>query len=296
MKKIFKKIGIILFMLLVAFIISAKVKAATSDYTITKLDFSSWSDYTFTIDSDTSSIYFYTPTGIDKYSVLTKKNETIINYEKPQGSYIYAKYVSENIVYILDDPTTTAQSYHVQGYDLIQKKKVFDKKFNVNSEPTVNLRYRFLVDKDQNFYFVTGKRTISSYDKNGNKLDTVENPLDRQITLEQITPDGKTVIYKTYAENYQLKGGYLAVENGKFLRYTGSAFTAYKNVPFWLSDNFNSNLKFNKECTFAFDVQGHIFKYKFVYEDGFRKTWFSNVENSNTNYNYNSTCEVRMFL
>ncbi len=269
--------------------------ANTADYLITNLDLSNWSLYTFTIDEDNSSVYFYNATGIKKYSVLTKQMETVVDFEKPQDDQLYANCVSENIFYMLVDSTTTTQSYHVQGYDLVQKKKVFDKKFNVNAEPTINLGYKFLVDTNQNFYFVTGKRVITSYDKNGNKLDTVTNPLDRQIGLKQLTPDGKTLIFTTYLENYQLKSGYLAVENGKFLRYTGNAFTTYENVPFWLNDNFHYNLKFNKECTFAFDSAGHIFKYKFVYEDGFRKTWFSYVEDSNTSY-YNSTYELRMFL
>ena len=212
---------------------------------------------TFSIESDPSAIYRYHATYIEKLSLLTKKTEKICDFEKWALSNYF---VQGNIVYVMVNDSSKTNPYHIQGYDVIQKKKVFDKEFAVDDASYRN--HDFAVDKNQNFFFKTGKATITSYNKNGQFLDKTTNEADVSMVITGITPNGKVLGIKISTGSILYgTGGYLIINNGKFSRYTGTLQGQHFNneILYYENNNFYLPLRFNSEGTFAFNDYGNVF-------------------------------------
>ena len=212
---------------------------------------------TFSIESDPSAIYRYHDTYIEKLSLVTKETEKICDFENEATSFYF---VQGNVVYVMVDDSSTTNPYHIQGYDVIQKKKVFDKEFAVDDASYRN--YDFAVDKNQNFFFKTGKATISSYNKNGQFLDKATNKADVSVIITGITPNGKVLGIRVSTGSILYgTGGYLIIDNGKFPRYTGTLQGKEFNneILFYQNNNFYLPLRFNSEGTYAFNDNGAVF-------------------------------------
>ena len=241
----------------------AKAKATTlSNEATTELDSGMDGAYsTFSIESDPSAIYRYHTTYIEKLSLITKETVRVCEFENEATTFYF---VQGNIVYVMVDDSSTTNPYHIQGYDVIQKKKVFDKEFAVDDASYRN--HDFAVDKNQNFFFKTGKATISSYNKNGQFLDKATNKADVSMIITGITPNGKVLGIRVSAGSILYgTGGYVIIENGKFPRYTGTLQGQQFNneILFYENNNFYIPLRFNSEGNYAFNDNGAVFSLKY---------------------------------
>ena len=236
------------------------VGAITPNGTETDLPYTEIQDLntlSFSIDNDKGAIYFFFKDCVKRLDLETKEYKTAIIFEKECES-IRNFYVLGDVIYIMQSVETPSTApMVVQGYDLIKKEKVFEQTFDGLQDSEYRVA-QFLVDDNLNFYFLVAKGTISSFNKNGEFIQTISTGYSAGIILTQVSSDNKTILYRIATDAYDA-GGYVPIDNGKFVGITTSQTDGY--LYFFSQAGFTSTLTFNDEATFAFNSEGYIFTY-----------------------------------
>lgn len=229
--------------------------------------------YEIVVDADTEYTYYLSGTKLYRQDVARNVFDAECVYDTQQGT-TYAWYVCGSIIYFA---STRNGATTVKGYDVYKSQEVFTQTF-----PLANYSSQFVVDGEQNFYFVQNRKDIFIYDKDGNKKDekvlsnaSFLNGMDA-ISLVNASKNNRVVFAKyyssgralSYTEDYTFSSlsdvmaypnytryyeGYQLVRDGQFI-----------DTKYWIKNpgrTLSSSWRFFKNEAYAVNQYGEIAKF-----------------------------------
>ena len=194
------------------------------------------------IPEDPAYVYMINSRRVYRYDFINDTEvETIFEstFDGSQTSY----FINGSIIYIQMQSSSDATTTHVEGFDILKQSLVYQCDFPIEQES--DRRQQFVVDNNQNFYFKEGRRTVKSFDKNGNLIDSMTDT-SRTSNLELVRVSAnQNVLFHDYGPIY--------IKDGEFV--DGRAYSdAYTN---------GENL-YSEDTVYAAGQYGGIFKYTYT--------------------------------